>query len=859
MKERESYFQPKMGWRILRFLLPDNERESLVGDFDEIFREKIVERGKLIALFWYWWQVLLLVPSSLKESMYWSVLMFRNYVKIAFRNLIRHKGFSFLNITGLAIGMVCTILILFWVQHELSFDRYHKNGKKIYRILQHIQYAEVVTWAINQGPLGPALKDEIPEIAEQARFCFARWRIKYNDDIYSELGGYTDPSLFKMFTIPFVQGDPETALVDPRSVVMTEEVAQRIFGDEDPIGKTINVAGKYDFKVTGILQNIPDNSHFRFRFLANMDFAKEVGRTVDYWKNSHFTTYVQLADNVAMEEANEKIYNFLDAKPTLEDWEKLSLQPLFKIHLGSGIGYDSFGTGNTKYIVIFWAAALFILLIACINFMNLSTARSLLRSREVGLRKVVGAFRGQLIRQFLGEAIFQSLIAMTLAVGLGILLLPSFNELARKSFTAHQFTRPDIILGLVAILVFTGFVAGFYPAFVLSGFKPVSVLKGSSRTLGGGSFFRKALVVFQFCVAVVLMVGSLVIYSQIHFMRNKNLGYDKENLVTLNLNSNVQQNYEAFRNELLGNANIQNVTRVASLPTYGYWFSNSRWNWEGKDPDKDILFRANFVDYGYLDALNAPIIMGRNFSKDFGADATGIIINETSQKVMGFEDPIGKRVTLGEDNVFNIIGVVKDFHYVSLHTEIEPMILLLDPERCSSIVVRINSENTPETIKFMGSVWKKFAGDFEFDYLFLDESLDTLYRGEQHVGRIINVFTILSIFISCLGLFGLASFMALRRTKEIGIRKVLGASISGVVVLLTKEFSKWVIVANLIAWPLSYFALYRWLQEFPYRTDIKLWIFLGAGLMTFVIAILTVSYQSLKAALSNPADSLRYE
>ena len=859
MNKRESYFQPKLGRRALGYLLPDNERESLLGDFDEIFREKIKDKGKLVALLWYWSQVILLVPSSLKESIYWSVLMFRNYLKIAFRNLLRHKGFSILNITGLAIGMVCTILILFWVQHELSYDRYHKSGKNIYRILQHIQYAEVVTWAINQGPLGPALKEEIPEIEEQARFCFSQWRMKYNDQTFVELGGYTDPSLFKMFTIPFIQGDPDTALADPRSLVLTEEVALKIFGDEDPIGKTIHVGKDYDFNVTGILKNIPDNSHFRFKFLANMDFAKEVGRTVDNWKNSHFTTYIQLADNVSMEDANRKIYNFLDAKPTLEDWEKLSLQPLFEIHLSSGIGYDAFGTGNTKYIVIFLVAALFILLIACINFMNLSTARSLLRSKEVGLRKVVGAFRGQLVRQFLGESIFQSFIAMVLAVGLGVLLLPAFNQLARKSFSSQLFLRPDIILGLLAILLFTGFIAGIYPAFILSGFQTVSVLKGTSRTVGGRSFFRKALVVFQFCVAVILMVGSLVIYSQIHFMRNKELGYDKENLVTLALNTTVQQNYEALRNELIGNANILNVTRVSGLPTMGYEFSNSRWNWEGKDPNKDILFRANFVDYNYLETLKAPIVMGRNFSKDYGAEETSIIINEISQKIMGFEDPIGKRVTLGEDNVFNVIGVVKDFHYVSLRTEIEPMILLLNPEQCSQIVIRIQSENTPETLKFMGGVWQKFAGDFEFDYRFLDESLDTLYRGEQQVGRIINVFTILSVFISCLGLFGLASFMALSRTKEIGIRKVLGASISGVVVLLTKEFSKWVIVANLIAWPLSYFALNRWLQEFPYRTDIKLWIFLGTGLVTFLVAILTVGYQSLKAALSNPANSLRYE
>jgi putative ABC transport system permease protein len=785
--------------------------------------------------------------------------MIRSYLKIAFRNLIRHKWFSFLNISGLAIGMVCTLLILFWVQHELSYDRYNENGRNIYRILQHIQYSEIVTWAINQGPLGPALKEEIPEIEEQARFCFSRWRIKYNDQVFVDSGGYTDPSLFKMFTLPFVKGDPETALADPRSVVLTEELAKKIFGAEDPLGKTILVADEYDFKVSGVLKNIPDNSHFRFEFLANMDFAKEVGRTVDKWKNSQFTTYVQLPESASLEDVNKKIYNFLDAKPTLEDWEKLSLQPLFKIHLASGIGYDAFGTGNAKYVVIFSIAALFILMIACINFMNLSTARSLLRSKEVGLRKVVGAFRGQLIRQFLGEAVFQSLIAMILAVGLGILLLPAFNQLARKSFAADMFIRSDIILGCLAIVLVTGILAGCYPAFILSGFRPVAVLKGTAQTVGKGSVFRRLLVVFQFSVAVILMVGSLVIYSQIHFMMNKDLGYEKENLVTLDLNGTVQKNFEAFKNELIGNPNILNVTRVSGLPTYGYYFSNSRWNWEGKDPDKDILFRAKFVDYDYLETLGVQVVIGRNFSQDYGADEMAIIINETSQKAMGFDDPIGKRVTLGEDNEFHIIGVVKDFHYVSLRTEIEPLILLLDPERSSSIVVRIQSENTPQTLEFMGGVWKRFAGDFEYDYRFLDERLDALYRSEKRVGRIINIFTILSIFVSCLGLFGLASFMALRRTKEIGIRKVLGATVSGIVVLLTKEFSRWVLVANLIAWPLSYLAMNRWLEEFPYRADIKLWIFLGTGLATFMVAILTVSYQSLRAALSNPADSLRYE
>jgi len=534
--------QPKWGRKVLHLLLPHHERDPLIGDFDEIFQERCEVKGKFSALSWYWRQIIILVPASIKESIYWSIAMILNYVKTAYRNMARHKGFSFLNICGLALGMVCTILIIFWAQHELSYDRYHENGRNIYRILQHIKYSEVVTWAINQGPLGPALKEEIPEIEEQARFCFSRWRMKHDDHIFVELGGYTDPSLFEMFTLPFVKGNPETALSDPRSVVLTEKLARKIFGNEDPLGKTINVDCEYDFKVSGVLKDIPDNSHFRFQFLANMDLAKEEGRTVDYWKNSHFTTYVKLAQNASMEEVNAKIYNFLDNKPTLEDWEKLSLQPLFKIHLASGIGYDAFGTGGTKYVIIFLTAAIFILLIACVNFMNLSTARSLLRSQEVGLRKVVGAAKGQLIRQFLGESIIHSLIAMILAVGMGILLMPPFNQLARKEFTASLFVRPDIIIGLIAIVLFAGTLAGIYPAFVLSGFQPVSVLKGTASSTGRRSFFRKALVVFQFSVAVILMIGSLVIYSQIHFMQNKELGYDKENLITMALNPHLQQN-----------------------------------------------------------------------------------------------------------------------------------------------------------------------------------------------------------------------------------------------------------------------------------------------------------------------------
>jgi ABC-type antimicrobial peptide transport system permease subunit len=717
----------------------------------------------------------------------------------------------------------------------------------------------VVTWAINQGPLGPALKEEIPEIADQARFLYARWRIKHDSDIYVERGGYTDPSIFKMFTFPFVAGDPEKALADPRSVVLTERVAKKIFGIDDPLGQTIQVADKYDFKVSGIIQDVPDNSNLVFDFLANMDFAKEVGRTVDNWKNSQFTTFVLLPDNVSMEIANEKIYNFLDAKPTLEDWEKLSLQPLHKIRLASGIGYDFMGTGNAKYVAIFLAAALFILFLACINYINLSTARSLLRAREVGLRKVVGAFRRQLVRQFLGESILQSSLAMLLALGLGIMLLPAFNKISMRNFSSELFLRTDIIIGYLGIVIFSGIIAGSYPAFVLSSFRPVTVLRGTVHSISRRSMLRKALVVSQFSISVILLIGSLVIYLQVNHLKNQDLGYAKENLVTLYMNEHVQKNYDSFRNELLENPDITNVARTSGLPNDGYYFSNARWSWEGKDPEKDVLFRANFVDIEYFDTLKIQTIQGRTFSRDFTTDTEAIVINETSARVMGFENPIGKRVKLGEDNEFHIIGVVKDYHYVSLHTEIEPLILLLVPDRSNDLMARILPKNVHRTLEYMETTWKKFAGDYTFDFRFMDDRLDLLYRSEHRAGRIAAIFTVLAIFVSCLGLFGLASFMALRRTKEIGVRKVLGAPISGIVILLTKEFSKWVLLANVVAWPLAYWAMNSWLKDFPYRMEIKPWIFLLSGFLTFLISILTISYQTVKSALANPVDSLRYE
>lgn len=856
-----------IGYWILSRMLNEKGHSSLIGDFEEIYSEIAGKEGRMHALLWYWAQIIKLLPSHFINAIYWRIVMFRNYLKMTIRNMRRHTIYSFINVIGLAIGMACCILILLWVLQELSFDRFHEKKDRLFRVLQHIKYSEVVTWSITQGPLGPALKEEIPEIDDFARYENARWRLRYNDNVLVRSGGYVDPSFLKMFSFPLIKGDPETALTDPHSMIITEELAGAIFGNEDPIGKVLPIGDRWDIKVTGVLKNIPDNSHLSFDFLGTMAFAKELGFSVERWTNSTFTTYLLLHEAVSSEIVEKKIYDFLDAKPTLEDWEKLTLQPIPEIHFSTGIGYDNAVKMNIQYIYIFFGAASFILLIACINFMNLSTARSSLRSKEVGMRKVAGAYKGQLIYQFLNESVLLSLLSFIIAMGIVALCLPYFNQLSGKDFSMSSLGTPLMIMSIFIVTVFTGILSGSYPAFILSSFQVVRVLKGAEKIGSGKSLFRRTLVVFQFVISVLLLVGTFVIYSQIRYMQNQDIGYDKENLVSFQAAPQVRQQYDAFRNELVKNPSILNVARSSSVPTFGFTFSNSLWHWEGQDPDEDVLFRNTFVDYDYFDTFKMEMVSGRNFSRAFLSDNSGMILNERALQVMGFDDPIGKRIDYGRnDNLtpFHVIGVVKDFNFRSLHSEIEPLVILLSGgtfgwSNPSIVYARITSGNISETIASMKTTYETFAPDYTFDYEFVDESFERLYLAEEGIGNILKTFTGLAIFISCLGLLGLASFMAMRRTKEIGVRKVFGASVSGIIVLLIKEFSKWIIIANIISWPLAYFAMNRWLQRFAYRTNVQLWIFLAVGGTTLMIAVFTVGYQAVKAARTNPAEALKYE
>jgi len=785
--------------------------------------------------------------------------MLKNYIKVAVRNIVRHPGYSFINITGLAVGMACCILILLWVQDELSFDRFHAKAGDIYRVIQEINFTDhSTTWAITQGPLGPSLKADFPDIPESVRFTRRGMRLSYGDKVFDELVGMADGSIFSVFSFPLLRGEPEEALSDPFSMVLTAEMARKYFGAEDPLGKILLADDRFEFKITGILKEVPRNSHLQFDFLIPFIFGRELGYSVDRWNNSSFNTYVLLTKDVPAAEVVAKISRYLDDKPTIEKDAALNLQPLTRIHLHSRYEFDM-AHGDITYVTIFSLVAFFILLIACINFMNLTTARSSNRAREVGMRKVAGAYRFDLIKQFLGESMLLAMVAFALALILVWLLLPAFNQLAAKELTPVLFTQPWLWMGLLAVALVAGIIAGSYPALFLSGFQPVRIFKGAVPSGMKSSAFRRVLVVVQFSLSVLFIFCTLVVYTQIDYMRHKKLGYDQEHLLYFRMRGQMRDRFEAAKQELLSYPGILQVAAGANVPTYGYSFSNSLWRWEGQSPDEELLMRATFVDADFFATLGIEIVDGRPFSQEFTTDEKfSCVINEAAARAMRIDDPVGQKLSLSDDEG-TIVGVVRDYHFRSLHQEIDPLIHIFVPERSRVLFARIGGEEMPAAIAHMERVWNKFAPGFDFRYRFMDDALDDLYRAEQRTGTIFRTFSLLAVMISCLGLFGLASYMAERRTKEIGIRKVLGATASHIVLLLSKDFTKWVMLANVLAWPVAYYAMYRWLQGYAYRISLPWWAFGFAAGLALAIATATVSVQSVRAAKADPVNSLKYE
>jgi putative ABC transport system permease protein len=789
--------------------------------------------------------------------------MLRNYIKIAIRNLLRHKAFSFINIAGLSIGMACSVLILLWVSDELSYDKFHNDSRSLFRITANLSDINIRA-AVTSAPLAIAIKNEIPQIESTVRTTgISTELLQVEEKMFEERRVlFADSNFLQFFTFPLVAGNPATALQKPESILITEAMAKKYFGEANALGKTIRRNHKIDFTVTGILANVPENSHLKFDFVIpiaiigrdNDDFKNNI------WDNFNYSTYVKVHKSALAPVELKKLEDrFLKIYKAHEPRLKVGfeLQPITRIHLHSEFIADVPGHGNIQYVYIFIVVAVFILVVACINFMNLATARSARRAKEVGLRKVAGALRFQLIRQFLAESSFIAILALALAIIIVATVLPAFNDLAEKNLRLN-INNTKIVIGLLSITIVTGLLAGSYPALFLSGFAPVKVLKGSLRSGAASSLFRNVMVVTQFSVSIILLVGTAIIYSQLKFIQSKNLGFDKENLIYAPMTGELWNKYQVLKNSLEQNQLTSKYTVVSDLPTN---ISNGTVNvkWEGKDPDTQPLFPHIAVDENFIDVFGITLLSGRGFSKEFRADTSNYVLNEKALSVMGMDvsTAVGQKLSLW-DKQGTIIGVVKDFNFKPIQKSIEPLILRLNTFG-GFAVVRSKPGQIAATSEAMEKVFKELNPEYPFSYNFFDQEVANQYKAEQQLSKLFTVFASLAIFISCLGLYGLSAFLAERRTKEIGVRKVLGASDFHVVYLLSKTFTKPIVLAMVIASPIAWFVMDRWLQGFAYHVTIHWGIFVVAFVAAITIAWLTVSYESIRATLINPAESLRNE
>ena len=789
--------------------------------------------------------------------------MLKNYLLIAFRNIIKNIGFSSINILGLSIGITATLLILLWVQDELSFDRFHENAENLYQVEEDQYYSgEVYHVTVTPYPSGPVWKEEIPEIKDACRYQWPSGMLfRYGEKAFYEGGCVAvDQSFFSMFSFPLIKGDKQTVLTEPFSTVLTDETAKKYFGNEDPIGKILLVNNKYEFTVSGVVEKPPKNSTLSFDILVPFDYLKEVGEFNDGWGNNSIRTYVQLHENAIPDTVNRKLTKVVrDHEETTTDFLVL---PFTRIHLHQHFGYGH-DPGAIVLVYIFSIIATFVLLIACINFMNLSTARSANRAREIGMRKVMGGTRQNLIFQFFGESFLLTIISMILALLLTGTILSIFNDITGKELTFQHLLNYKFLIGLIILTFVTTFIAGIYPSVFLSSFKPVNILKGELSKGARGGLFRKILVIFQFTLSVFLIIGTVVIYKQLIFMRNIDLGFNKEHILYIYLRGDIKNNYYTLKEELLKNPEVTGVSATMHTPTH-IGSNSGGANWEGKDPELHTLIGFSAVDFDYIETLQIDILAGRSFSKDYSTDlatdSTGtFLVNEEVVKIMGVENPVGMRFDfLGLNG--KIIGVMKNFHYQSVRNKIEPLALVVSDVRWfNSMIIKIGPGNVIKVMKEITDTWNKIMPQYPLEYHFVDEDYDNMYRTDVRMSKIIQYFTFLAIIIACLGLFGLVSFTAEVRTREIGIRKVMGARMIKIIYLLSAEFTQLVLISCLLAIPVAYFVMKLFLQEFAYHTSLNWWIFALAGIAALVIAILTVSYQSVRTSLINPAESLRYE
>jgi len=809
--------------------------------------------------------------------------MIKNYLKIAYRNLVKYKFISFINIFGLTVGLACCMLILTYILNELSYDKYQPNSDRVYRVtrtfLNHETKAVSLTLSTISPPFAPLLKNDFGEIEDITRTLSIRTApMKYEEKMFNEENVmFADDHFFNFFKANIVKGDPKRALSDPYTIMMTEEIAKKYFGNDEPMNKMIriNLGNYFDFKVTGVYKAFPSNTHFHPAIMLSFNtlndtliYGAENLRT--NWSNNSFFTYIRLPNHYDPKKLAAQFPAFLDKhmgdeyttiKPSQGTY--LGLQKLTDIHLRSHTDYEAEENGDIKRVYIFSAIALFILLIACINYMNLSTSRSTLRAKEIGIRKVAGAERKEIVFQFLSESILVSYVSLGLAIALTWFTLPWLNKISGLQLTVDILLKWQIIVPLLLIPFVVGIISGIYPALFMSSFQPIKVLKGFLKA-GGGISFRKALVTLQFAISIILIIATGIVFWQMRYMQNKILGFDKEHIVTIPYATQLNDKYEAFRNELLTNSNIKNVGRSSRIPT-GRLLDAMGARMESADTLAPVNADIKFVsaDHDFISTYGIKVIAGRGFSRDYSLDTSAFLINEAAAKILGFknnEDAIGKNFGYGNRRG-KLIGIFNDFHFESLHQKITPLVLLV-PRGAGSygrISIKISGSNIQAALNRIESTWKNFLPDTPYQYTFLDENFTRLYEAEQRQKTLLIIFASLAIFIACLGLFGLSAFAILQRLKEIGIRKVLGADMSTIVGLLSKDFLKLVAFAAIPAFVVSWYFMNKWLEDFAYRVSMPWWMFLTAGILAAVIALITISFQAIKAALTNPVKSLRTE
>lgn len=798
--------------------------------------------------------------------------MFRNYLKIALRNMKRHKVFTSINLIGLVIGITSFMLIMIWVAYEMSFDDFNKNKDRIQRLCVDLEAGSHMIYPMSMPSAAQYLKSEFPEIENTARLeAPTRASIKIGDQTFIETGVcHGDNSIFNIFTFPFLAGDPDNALLEPYTVLITESMAKKYFEDNEPIGKTIEINGSEPYTITGVIEDIPQNSHFRFNIMGSFETLYAQNEEVmENWFHIQFYTYLLLAENADLKDIEAKLPQFIDKHigellNSVGASLEFFLQPLTKIHLHSDLAGDIAPQANIKYLYLFILIAVSVLLISCINFINLSTANSAARAKEIGMRKIVGSGRMQIISQFLLESIILSFIAMILTASLIELIKPHFQNLFGTDIDLSFVTPISVILLFFIFPIVVGILAGSYPAFHLSKLKSLNIVKSGFFKAGNKSHIRSILVIFQFSISIILIISTIMIFNQINFMKHSNSGFKEDSMIIIPGVRSILQNrsIDALENILEQIPEIDDIGFSSLFPGRG--IQKAIMYPEGFAEDQPQMGEKLFIDSNYIPTLEIELIEGRNFSEEFITDPEeSVIINQTAAKQFGWEKPLEKSFSIrtrdGELHKLQVIGVVKDFHSTSLHNTIEPLIIYNDVNRANYMVIKISSVNISDTINKLKKQIKIFAPDHALKYYFLDEMLDNMYQKDQQTGKLALYFSALTILLGCLGLLGLTTFLVQNRTKEIGIRKVMGASVSGITFLLAKEFCKWVIISIIIAWPVAYYLMEKWLQNFAYKTEIGALTFIISGCFALFIAIITVSFQTIRTAVSNPVEALKYE